>query len=100
MTEQKNLTLLAVLAFVEPVAEPELLALAAVVRATRQEPGCLEYVAHTSAKDPRQVLFYERWQDQAALEAHNQSAHLAAFRAQVGPRLAAPAELGFWKRLG
>jgi quinol monooxygenase YgiN len=100
MAEQKHLTLLAVLAFAEPVAGPELAALAEVVRATRQEPGCLEYVAHTSATDPRKVLFYERWQDQAALDAHNLSAHLAAFRAQVGPRLAAPSQLSFWERLG
>lgn len=99
MPDPKSLTLLAELAFAEPVAETELLALAAVVSATRQEPGCREYFAHVHAEDPRRVLFYERWQDQAALDAHNASAHLAAFRAVVGPRLAAPPELGFWRRL-
>ncbi|MDO9630321.1 MAG: putative quinol monooxygenase [Humidesulfovibrio sp.] len=99
MPEQNSITLLAELTFAEPLAGPELAALAAVVGATRTEPGCLEYVAHTSATDPHKVLFYERWQDQGALDAHNQTAHLAAFRAAVGPRLAAPTTLGFWKRL-
>lgn len=99
MPERMHLTLLAELNFAEPLAEAEFMALAAVVRATLSEQGCLEYVVHTHAADPRRVLFYERWQDQAALDAHNASGHLAEFRAMVGPRLAAPPELGFWKRL-
>lgn len=99
MSERNSITLLAELAFAEPVAETELLALAAVVGATRQEPGCLMSVAHVHTENPRRVLFYERWQDQAALDAHNASAHLDAFRAVVGPRLAAPSQLGFWKHL-
>jgi quinol monooxygenase YgiN len=99
MSERNSITLLAELALAEPVAETELGALAAVVGATRQEPGCLMYVAHVHAEDPKRVLFYERWQDQAALDAHNATAHLAAFRAFVGLRLAAPSQLGFWKHL-
>ncbi|MDP3428297.1 MAG: putative quinol monooxygenase [Humidesulfovibrio sp.] len=99
MSERKSITLLAELALAEPVAQTELVALAAVVGATRQEPGCLMYVAHVHAEDPKRVLFYERWQDQAALDAHNATAHLASFRAVVGPRLAAPSQLGFWKHL-
>jgi autoinducer 2-degrading protein len=37
---------------------------------SRQEPGCLLYVGHQSAEDPRKFLFYEQYQDQAALDAH------------------------------
>jgi quinol monooxygenase YgiN len=99
MHEQKSLTLLAELTFAEPLAGPVLRALETVVTATLREPGCLEYVAHVHAEDRRRVLFYERWQGQAALDAHNASAHLAEFRAQVGPLLAAPTALGFWTRL-
>ena len=99
MPERNSITLIAALTFAEPVAELELSVLAAVVLATRSEPGCLEYVAHVHATDPRRVLFYERWQDQTALDAHNRTGHLAAFRAAVGPRLAGPSDLSFWKRL-
>ena len=99
MSEQKAITLLAALTFNSPVDEALTQALAALVSATRQEPGCVDYAAHTSATDSKRVLFYERWQDQAALDSHNASAHLAVFRAVVGPRLAAPSDLSFWTRL-
>ena len=94
-----EITLIAAVAFSEPIDEPLLRALDAAVAATRQEPGCLQYTAHVHADDPRRILFYERWQDQAALDGHNASAHLAAWRAVAGPRLACPPALGFWKRL-
>lgn len=99
MPEQNSVILLAELAFSKPVDEAVQSALDAVAAATRQEPGCLEYAAHLHAEDPRRVLFYERWKDQSALDAHNGSAHLAAFRAAVGPRLACAPVLGFWRRL-
>lgn len=94
-----EITLLAALTFSEPVDQTVLHALEAVMAATRQEPGCVDYAAHTSATDPKRVVFYERWQDQAALDSHNASAHLAAFRVAVGPRLAGPSDLSFWTRL-
>jgi quinol monooxygenase YgiN len=100
MPEEMTVTLVAELTFASPVAEPVLRALASVVSTTLLEPGCLEYVTHVHVNNPRRVLFYERWQDQAALDAHNRSAHLAEFRAQVGPRLAGVPERGSWKRLG
>jgi quinol monooxygenase YgiN len=51
---------------------------AAVVR--REEPGCLVYRPHRSAKDPELFLFYETYQDDAAFDAHRKAPHLAAFR--------------------
>lgn len=99
MTEQNSVILLAELSFAAPVGEAVRTALDAVVAATRQEPGCLEYAAHVHAEDPCRVFFYERWQDQAALDGHNGSTHLAAFRAVVGPLLAGAPDLSFWKRL-
>ena len=95
-----EITLIAAITFTEPLDESLLGALAAVVAATRQEPGCVEYNAHVHAEDACRVLFYERWQDQAALDRHNASAHLATWRAEAGSRLAGAPDLGFWKRLG
>jgi quinol monooxygenase YgiN len=37
---------------------------------TRREPGCRQYVGHQSNEDPRQFMFYEAYDDQAALDAH------------------------------
>jgi len=48
------------------------------MRLTRTEPGCLEYVMAADPVDPGRVVLYERWADQAALDAH-----------MVGPAMAA-----------
>ena len=37
---------------------------------TRREPGCRQYVGHQSSENPRQFMFYEVYDDQAALDAH------------------------------
>ena len=50
----------------------------AVVR--QSEPGCLAYRLHRSAKDPHLFLFYETYADDAALDAHRKSPHLAKYR--------------------
>jgi autoinducer 2-degrading protein len=50
-----------------------LLQAAAAVR--EHEPGNLLYVAHQDAADPAHFLVYEQYADQAALEAHRDSAH-------------------------
>lgn len=37
---------------------------------TRREPGCRMYVGHQSSKDPRRFVFYEQYDDSAALDTH------------------------------
>jgi quinol monooxygenase YgiN len=51
---------------------------AAAVRSA--EPGCLVYRPHRSTKDPEVFLFYEIYQDDAAVDAHRKAPHLTAFR--------------------
>lgn len=46
-----------------------------MVSATRAEQGCLEYQAQRDPDQPGRVLLYERYADQAALDAHRASAH-------------------------
>lgn len=50
-----------------------LLQAAAAVR--EHEPGNLLYLTHQDAADPTHFLVYEQYADQAALEAHRDSAH-------------------------
>ncbi|NBD27260.1 putative quinol monooxygenase [Paenibacillus glycinis] len=61
----------------ERLLRDELLKVAAPSRA---EAGCLDYVLHESAEHPEQFVFYETWQDQAALDAHIASSHYRAYR--------------------
>ena len=46
-----------------------------LVRASREEAGCLGYSLSQSRSDPRVHAFIERWADQDALDAHGMSAH-------------------------
>jgi quinol monooxygenase YgiN len=53
-------------------------ALTGLTEATRQEPGCVAYDLYESAAAPGVFVTVERWTDQAALDAHMQSPHIAA----------------------
>jgi quinol monooxygenase YgiN len=52
------------------------------VRSSRAEKGCIEYTVAPDPADPGRVILYERWEDQASLDAH-----LAGMRA---PRAEGP----------
>ena len=43
--------------------------------ASRQEPGCVNYIPHWVQGDPCTVLIYEQYEDGKAEETHRQSAH-------------------------
>lgn len=51
-----------------------------MVAATLEEPGCQAYVFSPDAEDPGLVHLYELWDDQAALDSHFASAHMATWR--------------------
>ena len=40
------------------------------MRASQGEPGCLEYTMSADPIDPGRVVLFERWADQASLDAH------------------------------
>ncbi len=45
------------------------------------------YVLHRARKDPTTFLFYERYRDRAALDAHSQSPQMATLFSTIGPML-------------
>jgi quinol monooxygenase YgiN len=55
--------------------------------ASRKEPGCATYIAHFVDGDPGTVLIYEQYVDEAALEAHQNSAHFREYGAEGFYRL-------------
>jgi quinol monooxygenase YgiN len=61
-----------------------------LVAATRQEPGNLHYMLHTSAKTPGTFYFFEVYKDQDAANGHMASPHFAAAVGKAGALLAAP----------
>jgi len=56
-------------------------AMAAMVAASRAEPGCLEYGYAQDVLEPGLIHVKERWASQAALDAHFAMPHLAVWRA-------------------
>jgi len=49
--------------------------------ASRQEPGCIHYIAHFVQELPLTVLLYEQYVDDAALEQHRSSPHFKEYAA-------------------
>ena len=47
--------------------------------ASRNEPGCVNYVPHHVDGDPETVLIYEQYRDQAAVDAHRASSHFEQY---------------------
>src|SRR5215468_9966353 len=62
-------------------------ALPDVIAATRREDGCEEYGCYEDTQVPGRYVFVERWRDQAALDRHLATPHLAAWMKVAGPRL-------------
>jgi quinol monooxygenase YgiN len=53
----------------------------AMLAASRGEDGCLEYSYAVDVQDPGLIRVFEAWRDQAALEAHFRTPHMAEWRA-------------------
>ena len=62
-------------------------ALRALVGPTMGEEGCLAYDLYESAATPGTFVTIERWRNQADLDAHMQSEHVAAAVGAVGDHL-------------
>lgn len=59
-------------------------ALLTLVPVARTEPGFVQYDLHESAEHPGTFLFYEIWEDEASLDAHNTTPAMKAFGKRTG----------------
>jgi quinol monooxygenase YgiN len=59
-------------------------AMAKQVAATNAEDGCDHYSFARDVTDPDRLIVSERWRDQAAIDAHFKSPHMAEFNAALG----------------
>lgn len=50
-------------------------AVAQLARATRAEPGCLDYRFHRDIEEPRKFFLYELYADEHAYRAHQATEH-------------------------
>lgn len=54
----------------------------AMLAASRAEDGCLLYSYALDVADPGLIRVFESWRDQAAIDAHVQTPHMAEWRSQ------------------
>ncbi|MFM7207642.1 MAG: putative quinol monooxygenase [Planctomycetaceae bacterium] len=60
--------------------------LAAAMRKSRGEPGCLRFDVYESTAEPRRFTLVEHWADQAAVDAHRLAeAYTTIYKPQVMP---------------
>ncbi|MEI7024852.1 putative quinol monooxygenase [Paenibacillus sp. y28] len=79
---------------VNPSKEEDFLQAAqALVSASRAEEGNIAYTLLKSTEQQHRYTMVELWQDQAAIAAHNTSAHFQAFVQQASSFMAAPMDL-------
>ena len=56
----------------------------AMMAETRKEDGCISYNYGVSVVDPATLVILERWRDQAAVDFHFATPHMATFLAALG----------------
>ena len=87
------LAFIATLTVKEEAVEEFKAAMADAMPKVRQEPGNHAYIGHQSPEDPTKFVFYEQYDDEAALQAHREN--LAAMGLDLAALLAAPPNLEF-----
>lgn len=68
-------------------------ALVGMLAPSRAEPGCLLYELHEDIEQPGHFVFFERWANLDAIEAHTRMPHYVALGPVIEPMLAGPGKL-------
>lgn len=66
---------------------------------TKEEPGCLDYGAFHSVRDPDEFFIHSRWQDRDAFERHAGLPHTKRFLASLNVLLDHPFQAGLARKL-
>ena len=56
-----------------------------LIEASQKESGCISYDMYEDVNNPNILAFIEQWEDRAAIDAHNKSAHVT----RIVPRISA-----------
>lgn len=74
-------------------------ALASLVAPTNDEEGCISYELFRSDDDPTEFVTVEEWTDQAAIDSHMGSDHIAAALAAAPELLAADPKITSYTKI-
>ena len=82
---------------IDPAKRDEFLAaIDELMAATRPEDGCEAYSFSADVADEGRFYISEQWRDQAAVDAHNATPHLAKFMGSIGDFGLKGATLTMW----
>jgi quinol monooxygenase YgiN len=71
-----------------------------ITQVKTKEPGTLRYILHRSTSDAGEFLFYEIYEDQAALAAHSSSEAMQQFFGAIGGLLEGRPEISMYEEVG
>jgi quinol monooxygenase YgiN len=67
------------------------------VARSRAEPGCIEHGVAADVNDALRLVFFERWEDRAALDAHFKVPASREFVAKAAKLAARPPEIAIYE---
>ncbi|MBE9538018.1 MAG: antibiotic biosynthesis monooxygenase [Proteobacteria bacterium] len=67
------------------------------VHRSRNEPGCLHHSVQSDVETPHSLIFYEEWEDMAALQVHFQVPESGRFVAELTALLAGDPEMKIYE---
>lgn len=70
-----------------------------IIRATRAEPGCIEFVLHKEREGGGQLYLYEVWASEGALAAHHDEPYTKAIFHSYREWLSEPVEIKMLRRI-
>jgi quinol monooxygenase YgiN len=82
----------------ESLLAEECMALAREVR--EKEKGCLMYIPHVSKENPAEIIFFEKYTDQEALQTHMKSPYFTAVAVKFHEILEGQPVIQILKELG
>ncbi|MCT8249560.1 putative quinol monooxygenase [Proteus faecis] len=74
-----NIRLIATIVAKENHESDVLSACRAMIKPSHQDEGCIQYELHKDTTQPRTFIFFEIWENQSAIDKHNETAHMKAF---------------------
>jgi quinol monooxygenase YgiN len=72
-------------------------AITSMEKATREEPGCIDYTFSISISDPNCIRVSEKWESVDALKAHMGAPHMGEFQQAIAAHPPRSAEIKFFE---
>lgn len=66
-----------------------------LTKEVQKEEGCVMCIPHVAKDDPAEIVIFEQYKDEQALEAHNKSVHMQEAGKKIKNLVAAPPQIKF-----